>query len=46
MKKQFLGLFLLVAIPVSLSAQNVVQDASIRQGKLKNGLTYHIRNNV
>ena len=27
MKKQFLGLFLLVAIPVSLSAQNVVQDA-------------------
>ena len=45
MKKQFLGLFLLVAIPVSLSAQNVVQDASIRQGKLKNGLTYYIRHN-
>ena len=45
MKKQFLGLFLLAAIPVSLSAQNVVQDASIRQGKLKNGLTYYIRHN-
>lgn len=45
MKKQFLGLFLLVTIPVSLSAQNVVQDASIRQGKLKNGLTYYIRHN-
>ena len=46
MKKQFLGLFLLAAIPVSLSAQNVVQDASIRQGKLKNGLTYYIRHNA
>ena len=45
MKKQFLDLFLLAAIPVSLSAQNVVQDASIRQGKLKNGLTYYIRHN-
>ena len=45
MKKQFLGLFLLAALPVSLSAQNVVQDASIRQGKLKNGLTYYIRHN-
>ena len=45
MKKQFLGLFLLAAISVSLSAQNVVQDASIRQGKLKNGLTYYIRHN-
>jgi zinc protease len=45
MKKQFLGLFLLAAIPVSLSAQNVVQDASIRQGKLKNGLTYYICHN-
>ena len=45
MKKQFLGLFLLAAIPVLLSAQNVVQDASIRQGKLKNGLTYYIRHN-
>ena len=45
MKKQFLGLFLLSALPVSLSAQNVVQDASIRQGKLKNGLTYYIRHN-
>ena len=45
MKKQFLGLFLLSVLPVSLSAQNVVQDASIRQGKLKNGLTYYIRHN-
>ena len=45
MKKQFLGLFLLAAIPVSLPAQNVEQDASIRQGKLKNGLTYYIRHN-
>ena len=45
MKKQFLGLFLLAAIPVSLSAQNVERDASVRQGKLKNGLTYYIRHN-
>ena len=46
MKKQFLGLFLLSAIPLSTFAQNVEQDASIRQGKLKNGLTYYIRHNA
>ena len=46
MKKQFLGLFLLSAIPLSTFAQNVEQDASVRQGKLKNGLTYYIRHNA
>ena len=46
MKKQFLGLFLLSAIPLSTFAQNVDQDASVRQGKLKNGLTYYIRHNA
>ena len=46
MKKQFLGLFLLSALPLSTFAQNVEQDASVRQGKLKNGLTYYIRHNA
>lgn len=46
MKKQFLGLFLLLLAPASLFAQTVEQDASIRQGKLKNGLTYYIRHNA
>ena len=46
MKKQFLILFLLLLAPASLFAQTVEQDASIRQGKLKNGLTYYIRHNA
>lgn len=46
MKKQFLSLFLLLLAPASLLAQTVEQDASIRQGKLKNGLTYYIRHNA
>ena len=46
MKKQLLGLFLLLLAPASLFAQTVEQDASIRQGKLKNGLTYYIRHNA
>lgn len=46
MKKQLLGLFLLSILPASLFAQTVEQDASVRQGKLKNGLTYYIRRNV
>lgn len=46
MKKQFLSLFLLLLAPASLFAQTVEQDASIRQGKLKNGLTYYIRHNA
>ena len=46
MKKQFLNLFLLLLAPASLFAQTVEQDASIRQGKLKNGLTYYIRHNA
>lgn len=46
MKKQFLSLFLLLLAPASLFAQIVEQDASIRQGKLKNGLTYYIRHNA
>ncbi len=46
MKKQLLGLFLLSILPASLFAQTVEQDASIRQGKLKNGLTYYIRHNA
>lgn len=45
MKKQLLGLFLLSILPASLFAQTVEQDVSIRQGKLKNGLTYYIRHN-
>lgn len=46
MKKQFLSLFLLLLAPASLFAQTVEQDASIRQGKLKNGFTYYIRHNA
>lgn len=46
MKKQLLGLFLLSILPASLFAQTVEQDVSIRQGKLKNGLTYYIRHNA
>ena len=46
MKKQFLSLFFLLLAPASLFAQTVEQDASIRQGKLKNGLTYYIRHNA
>lgn len=46
MKKQFLSLFLLLLAPASLFAQTVEQDASIRKGKLKNGLTYYIRHNA
>lgn len=46
MKKQILSLFLLLLAPASLFAQTVEQDASIRQGKLKNGLTYYIRHNA
>lgn len=46
MKKQILGLFLLSLLPASLLAQTVEQDASVRQGKLKNGLTYYIRHNA
>lgn len=46
MKKQLLGLFLLSILPALLFAQTVEQDASIRQGKLKNGLTYYIRHNA
>lgn len=46
MKKQFLSLFLLLLASASLFAQTVEQDASIRQGKLKNGLTYYIRHNA
>ena len=46
MKKQFLSLLLLLLAPASLFAQTVEQDASIRQGKLKNGLTYYIRHNA
>lgn len=46
MKKQFLSLFLLLLAPASLFAQTVEQDVSIRQGKLKNGLTYYIRHNA
>lgn len=46
MKKQFLSLFLLLLAPASLFAQTVEQDASIRQGKLKNGLNYYIRHNA
>ena len=45
MKKQIIGLFLLFLLPASLSAQTVEQDASVRQGKLKNGLTYYIKAN-
>ena len=45
MKNQFLGLFLLSLFPASLFAQTVEQDTSVRQGKLKNGLTYYIRHN-
>ena len=46
MKKQIIGLFLLSLLPASLFAQTVEQDASVRQGKLKNGLTYYIRHNA
>ncbi len=46
MKKQIIGLFLLSMLPASLFAQTVEQDASVRQGKLKNGLTYYIRHNA
>ena len=45
MKKQILCLFLLALLPAFLSAQTVEQDAAVRQGKLKNGLTYYIRHN-
>lgn len=47
MKKQLVGLLLLIlTLPASLSAQTVEQDASVRMGKLKNGLTYYIRHNA
>lgn len=46
MKKHLISLFLLALLPVSLFAQTVEQDASIRTGKLKNGLTYYIRHNA
>ncbi len=46
MKKQIIGLFLLSLLPAPLLAQTVEQDASVRQGKLKNGLTYYIRHNA
>lgn len=46
MKNQFLGLFLLSLFPASLFAQTVEQDTSVRQGKLKNGLTCYIRHKI
>ena len=46
MKKQFLSLFILLLAPASLMAQTVKQDDAVRQGKLKNGLTYYIRHNA
>lgn len=46
MKKQILSLFLLLLASVSLMAQTVKQDDAVRQGKLKNGLTYYIRHNA
>ena len=46
MKKQILSLFLLLLAPASLLAQTVKQDDAVRQGKLKNGLTYYIRHNA
>ena len=45
-KKRIVGLFLLALLPASLLAQTVEQDASVRKGKLANGLTYYIRHNA
>src|SRR5574344_1931179 len=45
MKKQLWSLLLITLLTMGTSAQNLMQDNSFRTGKLKNGLTYYIRQN-
>ena len=45
MNKPLLTLFMLAASLLS-QAQSLPQDASVRMGRLKNGLTYYIRHNA
>lgn len=45
-KLSFLIISLIALLPAQLMAQTVEQDATIRTGKLKNGLTYYIRHNA
>ena len=37
---------LLLLVAVTMTAQPLKQDPAVRQGKLKNGLTYYIRHNA
>lgn len=45
MKKNLFVTFMLLLTGISLSAQPLPKDPSIRIGKLKNGMTYYIRHN-
>lgn len=45
-KKLFGFLWLLAMLPAAMLAQQTVQDASYRTGRLANGLTYYIRHNA
>ena len=45
MKKVY-ALFALALLSLSTVAQSLPQDPTIRQGKLKNGMTYYIRHNA
>ncbi len=45
MKKYLLFLVALVLLPTWAAAQ-LPQDPSVRQGTLKNGMTYYIRHNA
>ena len=44
LKRMLAGCLLLVAV-AGLQAQPLTQDAAVRTGKLKNGMTYYIRHN-
>ena len=46
MKRNILNIVCLVLLSVSAAAQTLPQDPTVRVGKLKNGLTYYIRQNT
>lgn len=46
MKKQLFTVSLLCTVVLTAFAQPLRQDAAVRTGKLKNGLTYYIRHNA
>jgi zinc protease len=44
--KRLLTSVLVLTAALSLSAQTLPQDPTVRTGKLKNGMTYYIRHNA